>query len=587
MPLPEIGTKEFNEYLEDITGQSQPRRHKFYAEGVDAMENMGVHMTGDDPKKLLEIKRPNEDNEAKKYRLESYKPKTKSSANKATSIINRIYNERLFSITFPENPSTLVSEEDILQTYLTEEMPLYVSLTNFQKTVFTKMHLKDANGLIGVLPIDFDVPDDEIFEPIPIFYTSEELVDFEDGVYYTILREKKKKGQERLSITKQKVIIYTSDKITVLFREKISDKWALKLDHEHNFGFPPAFRVGGIVVDTHPPQLFESFIAGVLPHWDDAVSMNSDLSFAIVNHLYPREWEIPVDCNGDGCRDGRVTRQNASGEDIDIDCPTCSGTGKMTSRGPANIHFVNKDALNPDAPLPLPPFGYGEKELDSTELLVQLTKDEIRKGFEAINMDIVNDVGDNQSGIAKVIDRQDLDGFLDIYSGHVFKFVLPKIILYITMWRYWEIYKHNMKLIKKTLPIIKEPTTFDVFSISLLTDELEKLTKAGAGGSFLLGIQKDIIDKRFTDEFTKNFFNTILDVDPISHLTNDDIMVQSRVIGQTEMYIHTYARDLVEESMSDNKGFLSLPLQEKKEIIRKLAESKQPEIIPVEPEPNV
>lgn len=587
MPLPEIGTKEFNEYLENITSQSQPKRHKFYAESVTAMENMGVHMTGDSPEKLLNIKRPNEDKEAKRYRLDSYKPKTKSSANKATSIINRIYNERLFSITFPENPSTLVSDEDILQTYLTEEMPLYVSLTNFQKTVFTKMHLKDANGLIGVMPIDFELEDTDIAQPVPIFYTARELVDFEDGEFYTVLREKKKKGTVGTGIIKQKVIIYTITRILILFKEKTDDKWTIRVDHSHNFGFPPAFRVGGIVIDTNPPQLFESYIAGVLPHWDEAVSMNSDLSFAIVNHLYPREWEIPVDCNHDGCRDGRVTIKDAAGKDTDIKCPTCSGTGKMTSRGPANTTYVNKDALNPDAPLPLPPFGYAEKELSSTELLVTLTEKEIRKGFEAINMDIVNEVGENQSGVAKVIDRQDLDGFLDVYSGHVFKFVLPKIILYITMWRYWEIYKHNMDLIKDTLPVIKEPTTFDVFSITLLTEELEKLTAAGAGGPFLLGIQKDIIDKRFTDELTKNFFNTILDVDPISHLTADDIMVQSRVIGQTEMYIHTYSRDLVEESMSTKPGFLSLPPQEKKQIIRDLAISKEPEVIPPEPEPDV
>lgn len=584
MPLPEIGTEEFNEYLEIITSQSQPKRHKFYGASVEAMENMGVHMTGDNPKKLLDIKRPNEDNEAKKYRLDSYKPKTKSSANKATSIINRIYNERLFSITFPENPSSLVKDEDILQTYLTEEMPLYVSLINFLKTVFTKMHLKDANGLIGVMPIDFELEDTDIAQPVPIFYTSEELVDFEDGEFYTVLREKKKKGTVGSGIIKQKVIIYTITRILILFREKSDDAWTIRVDHEHNFGFPPAFRVGGIVIDTHPPQLFESYIAGVLPHWDEAVSMNSDLSFAIVNHLYPREWEIPVDCNHDGCRDGRVTIKDATGKDTDIKCPICSGTGKMTSRGPANTTYVNKDALNPDAPLPLPPFGYAEKELSSTELLVTLTEKEIRKGFEAINMDIVNEVGENQSGVAKVIDRQDLDGFLDVYSGHVFKFVIPNIILNITMWRYWEIYKHNIDLIKKTLPAIKEPTTFDVFSITLLTDELEKLTKAGAGGPFLLGIQKDIIDKRFTDELTKNFFNTILDVDPISHLTGEDIMVQSRVIGQTEMYIHTYSRDLVEESMSTNKGFLNMPLQMKKEIIRKLAESKKVEVIPAEPD---
>lgn len=583
MPLPEFGTEEFNKYLENITSQNQPKRHKFYGEAVDAMENMGVHMTGDDPKKLLDIKRPNEDSEAKKYRLDSYKPKTKSSASKATSIINRIYNERLFSITFPENPSQLVSDEDILQTYLTEEMPLYVSLINFLKTVFTKMHLKDANGLVGVLPKKFDVDDDEIFKPIPIFYTSEELVDFEDGEYYTILREKKKK-QSGINATKQKIIIYTTDKIIVLAREKTGDEWIVKVDHPHNFGFPPAFRVGGIVIDTHPPQLFESYIAGVLPHWDDAVAMLSDKAAAMVNHVYPEKWEFTIDCDNDGCQNGEVTVRGASTENTTIKCPICKGSGKKTTKGPFDIYQVNKDSLNPDSPLVTPPGGYMEKELESTKLLIIEAEKEIHKGFDAINMDIINDVGENQSGIAKVIDRQDLDGFLDVYSGHVFKFVIPNIILNITMWRYWEIYKHSMDLIKDTLPVIKEPTTFDVFSITLLTEELEKLSKAGVGGSFLLGIQKDIIDKRFTDEFTKNFFNTILDVDPISHLTNDDIMVQSRAIGQTEMYIHTYSRDLVEESMSTTKGFLSLPLQEKKEIIRKLAESKQPEIIEVEPD---
>lgn len=584
MPLPELNTKQFAEYLKEIGRQSEPMRHKFYDESVEAMHNMGVHMTGDNPKKLLDIKRPNEDKEAKKYRLDSYKPKTKASANKATSIINRIYNERLFSITFPKNPSRLVDDDETLQKYLTENMPLYVSLINFLKTVFTKMHLKDANGLIGVLPNDFESEDTDFLEPIPIFYTSNELVDFEDGEYYTILRGKKeKKGNEILVSQKQKIIIYTPNQILVYFREKATDDWTEILNHQHSFGFPPAIRVGGVVIKTHPPQLFESFIAGVLPHWDDAVTMYSDTQAAIVNHLYPEKWEFTIDCDN-GCQHGKINVVGADNTNTSIECPKCHGSGKKTTKGPFNIYQVNKDALNPDSPLVTPPGGYMTKELESTKLLISEAKEEIKKGFEAINMDIVTNVGDNQSGIAKVIDRTDLDSFLGTYSGHVFKYVIPKVILFITMWRYWEVYNRDKKLIQDTLPIIKEPTTFDVFSITLLTEELEKLTKAGAGGSFLLGIQKDIIDKRFTDEFTKNFFNTILDVDPISHLTSDDIMVQSRVIGQTEMYIHTYSRDLVEEAMSTKEGFLNLPLQEKKEIIRTLAESKKVEVIPPEPD---
>jgi len=582
-------TKEFVKYLEDIGNTSSPKRHKFYDKSVEAMHNMGVHMTGDDPKKLLEIKRPNEDKAAKQYRLDSYKPKTKSSANKATSIINRIYNERLFSITFPPMPSELVTPENSLQKYLTKDMPLYVSLMNYQKTVFTKMHLKDANAFIGVLPNSFEKEDTELFEPIPIFYTAEELVDFEDQVFYTILEVSgvsvKDKRKRLITSGHQKITIFTQDKILMFFREKTNDDFKMVLNFDHNFGFPPGIRVGGVVIETQRPQLFESFIAGVLPHWDDAVSMFSDLSFAVVNHLYPKEWEIPIDCNNQLCRSGKVTVKGAGGKDTEVNCQTCSGTGKVTSRGPANIHWVNKDALNPDAPLPMPPFGYGEKELGSTELLVKLANAEIDKGFEAINMDIVNKVGENQSGISKVIDRQDLDSFLGVYAGHQFKYVLPNIILFITMWRYWVVYNQNKDLITETLPTIKEPTTFDVFSISLLTDELEKLTSSGAGGALLMGVRKDIIDKRFTDELTKDFFNAIIDVDPLAHLTNDQLMTQSRVIGQTEMYIHTYAKDLVEESIAENEDFLGLPLQEKKKIIRDLAVSKQVDII--QPEPDV
>ena len=582
-------TKEFVKYLKAISDQSNPKRHKFYGKSVDAMHDMGVHMTGDNPKKLLDIKRPNEDKEAKQYRLDSYKPKTKSSASKVTSIINRIYNDRLFSITFPPMPKDTIKPEDSLQNYLTKDMPLYVSLMNYQKTVFTKMHLKDANALVGVLPVNFPKIDTEMPEPIPIFYTSKELVDFEDEVFYTILEgseiKKRGKGVPAMQDQSQKITIFTEDKILIFFRKKTSEDFAMALNHDHNFGFPPAIRVGGVVVDTQRPHLFESFIAGVLPHWDDAVSMFSDLSFAIINHLYPREWEIAIDCNNQSCRNGQVTVKGGDGKDTQVKCPTCSGTGKMTNRGPANTTWVNKDALNPDAPLPMPPFGVGEKELGSTELLVKLAHVEIEKGFEAINMDIVNKVGENQSGVSKVIDRQDLDGFLDIYSSHVFKYVLPNIILFITMWRYWVVYNQNEKLITETLPAIKEPTTFDVFSISLLTDELEKLTSAGAGGALLMGVRKDIIDKRFSDEPTKDFFNAIIDVDPLAHLTNDQLMTQSRVIGQIEMYIHTYAKDLVEEAIADKEGFLGLPLQEKKQIIRALAESKQ--VVPILPEPDV
>jgi hypothetical protein len=108
------------------------------------------------------------------------------------------------------------------------------------------------------------------------------------------------------------------------------------------------------------------------------------------------------------------------------------------------------------------------------------------------------------------------------------------------------------------------------------------LKEAGVGGAFLSGIQKDIIEKRFADEPSKAFYKTIIDVDPLAHLSNEEMMTNSRVIGSTEMYIHTYAKDLVEEMISTREDFLGLELKERKELVRALAESKALPVVEVE-----
>lgn len=576
--LPEIRgeegeiTKEFQEYINEIGAASKPKRHKFYDKSVEHMKEMGIHMTGDNPKKLLDKNRPNEDKIAKKYRLDSYEPETKASANKVTSVINRIYNERLFSINYPKSPVSSIENDD-LEDYLTKDMPLYVSLINYIKSVFTKMHLKDANAVLGVLP-DFEIEDTEKFEPLPIFYTAEEVVDFKDNEFYVILIGTEKKDQS------QTVTIYDKQWITTFFREKHGDDFELNFEWQHGFDHVPAFRIGGVVIKTEPPQLFESFIAGVLPHWNKAANMFSDAGVCIINNAYPDKWEYTVDCTAKGCTGGQVTVTNADSSHSDINCTVCQGTGNISFKGPFSIYRVNRDALNVDAPLPIPPFGYGEKELGSTELLLKEGDKQIEKGYSAVNMDILNKVGENQSGVSKIIDRQDLDGFLDVYSSHIFKYVFPNLIWNIMLWRYFVSFKENEESLMEYFPLIKEPTTFDVYSITLLTEEFAKLKEAGVGGAFLSGMQKDIIDKRFPDEMTKKFLNTIIDIDPLGQLSNEEMLTNSRVIGRIEMYIHTYSKDLVEESIESNKDFLTLTLAEQKVLIRALAESKlQPEII--------
>lgn len=584
--LHEFESKEFAEYLEALGKNQKPLRHKFYQETVDHAREMGVHLSGGDPSKLLDIKRPNEDDSARKYRLASYKPKTKSAGSRAVSIMNRIYNPRLYSIEY-SNTITIPDEDNTLNNYLDGGMPYYNSLMNYIKSVFTKSHLEDPGGVVIIQPADFEVEDTQFFEPIPFFYGSEQVLDFDDDHYFVIGFFEDRENYQNSKFLK-KVVIYTRDEMRVFKRENYAKPFEQTFDYVHGFDWVPGFRVGGIVTDSRPPILYESFISGVLPHWDDAVCYYSDLAAQIVTHLYPEKWEYSRNCSAKGCNNGTVKiQESGTGRTLETSCKNCHGTGREVVRSPYNVIQINRSALNPEEQLPIPPAGYVTKDLDPTVLLEKIAEKEIEKGFEAVNLDIKDHINEGQSGVAKMIDRQDQDGFMSTYAQTVFNYILPNTVKGIIFWRYSQ-YLGSETRVDEFMPMFKEPTSFDIYSISLLTEELATLKQSGVSGAVLIGLQKDIIDKRFTDKKIVKMLNTIIDVDPLSSLTEEEIMSNSQVIGRTERYIHTYAKTLVEQAMNQDEDFLNKTLQERKDIIFAMAESALPEMIqeqPIEEEP--
>ena len=559
--LPEFGTKEFNDYIENLTRSVQPVRHKYYDQTVDYASDMAVHVSGAKPEKLIKERRPNESEEVQRYRLDVYKPVTKSDASRVISVMQRVYNPRLWAWNFPEIKSGLVEGDD-LQVYLTSGMPRYRSLFNFIKNVYTSRALEDPNMVITVEP---DMYTDEMYEPIPFVFNSEQVLDFEDGSFF-VLRDD------------DKIIILDTQYIRKLKVEK-DRTFTLEFEIEHGFGIVPAFRVGGIVKETNPPQWFISFIDGVRPHWDKAVTMASDEDGAIVNHVYPEKWEYSVDCDNSECRGG-VIDVTINGVKTTKTCQRCGGTGKISTKSPFDIYQISKDAINPDSPLPMPPFGYGEKELDSVRFLDEKIKQEIDKGYAAVNMGILDKVGEDQSGVAKTIDRQDLDAFLQNYANHSFTYVIPNIIYLISSWRYGVFIKD----IESIQPQITPPVVFDVLSISQLTDELKGFNESGVNRSFVNGIQIDIIDKRIENDEQKARLKAIVNIDALGGMTNDDILAYGRAITPESRYIHVYAEQIVDALIKENPEFLNMDVVDQRETATEYASKKiTVEVVPNEP----
>ena len=235
-------------------------------------------------------------------------------------------------------PATV--SENTLAKYLTEDYPYYRSIMNFVSETFTTKDFSDPNACIVVIPEDFEIEETELYNPIAIVYSSESLRDYVSDEYYTFFID----GQIRI-FTQNEILYY--DKKTKGGKEGFE----LSFEYTHDFGFPPVFRLGGVIKGKEEPYYYESWIRGVLPHWNQVVQLTSDAQASYMNHLWMEKWEYATECDADGCNNGSIQTEVKLGKDfkmVNVDCNTCNGSGKV-SRSPYGIHTISPDAINPDA----------------------------------------------------------------------------------------------------------------------------------------------------------------------------------------------------------------------------------------------
>ena len=549
-------------------------RHPYYNKAIEHARDMGVHVEGETPEHLLNITRPNEQSEIKEYRLATYQPVTQSLSEKVVNTVNKIFNPRLWSFEFEDQ-----GDKDTLAQYLTEDYPFYRSIMNFVTETFTTKDFSDPNGAIVVMPQSFDINETEFFEPVATVYTSESLVDYGDN-YYTFLFG-------------DVVKVFTTTDIT--YYRNVKDKWDITFEYVHDFGFIPVFRLGGIIKGKQEPFYYESWIRGVLPHWNQVVQLTSDLQAAYVNHLFMDKWEYESECQAEGCNAGMIKTEIKTGKDIDIAdvaCKTCKGTGKV-SKSPYGIHTVNRDAINPDVPLPTPPAGYIDKPIGVVDKVEDRITKEEKRGLASVNMEIVQMVGTDQSGIAKTVDREDLNAFLSRYSRHVFEYVLPELIRNIAAWRYGV----TVSDIDSILPSISQPKDFNILGLEQLSTEYKDATNAKVSDGYLQHIEKELVQTKFANNDDARKLNeALINLNPYPGKSVDDLLtLQNLSEEQWTIYKSIHLIELVNIAIENDNRFLDKPLKQQRVAIDELAKEAvgfedeknvivtQPQSLPVEP----
>jgi len=551
-------------------------KHSYYDYTVEHAAEMSVHIKGDQPGALLNDYRPNEPAEIHDYRLRIWQPITKSSSKRAISVIQRINNSRYYSIDFPAQPDSIT---DTLETYLTTNYPRFDSLIHWLFDVALKDMLNDPNGVV-----DLDVPDNEYYQPYTFCYRSDQVIDKGEN-YYTILLDEKspvKVGQ----VEKMEGNIYYVFTETQLieFRQvgvKADDKYEQTTLLTYNLSDPPVFELGGEYVSGTYPMIYESFMSGILPFWNDAVREYSDKQANFVQHVYLERVEMQVRCDARGC----VPQEELqgmygikSGDGCKV-CERCSGTGYISGRSPYGITVVkDKDWKEGQEKMEFPGVTYIDKPTEIVTLLTDDIKELIKKGFEAINMDILNEVGENQSGVAKTIDRSDLDSFLLSISNRLFN-IYSMAAYYIGYFRYSNVLQDWQSY----LPEVNKPTNFDVLTSGMLADILQAAKQAKLNPHLIDELEKDYVNKQFgSNEKLRRKHTLYIELDPLSNVSEEDKYTRliNGGITRTDYIVSSNIKQFVNRALQE-QDFLELERSEQLAILREYASEQVQTIAPI------
>lgn len=445
-------------------------KHEHYKAAKDHFEEMSWHVYGKKPEKLLERMRPREDPAIKAYRLESYEPITKSKCKKALSILHKIFNSKLYSIRFTDEKK---KEEEILKKYTLEAYPRFNSVVNYFANYILKKMIADPNGIILVQPIIYDIKVQDRVKPILTCYNSAKI--HEINADYVLLFDKQgetKDNNEWYYTYADKVGVY---KLLVSQVKTNSQQATVTTlySYVHNFGEIPIWQLGGEYSEEQY-GLLESYFYDAVPFWNEAINDHSDVNGNYRMHINSQKWEIADECefveHGESghypCEGGYIFN---SAEGKKYKCGSCGGSGyKKTATGPYDVYQIDRQkALEPEN-VPLPPFGYVAPPVEGLKMLEEKVYKSLEEGLSAINMDIVNKIGENQSGISKEYDRSELNDFLQKIADQFFEIHLPNTYYYFTKYMFG-VQIPNPEELKKIEPEISKPTKFDVWSTTELT----------------------------------------------------------------------------------------------------------------------
>jgi hypothetical protein len=570
-------------------------KHEHYRGCVRHCEEMSWHVYGEKPERLLKRTRPREDPAITQYRIDSYEPITKAVCKKALSICHKIFDSGLYSIRFSTDANS-----ELLKEYTTEKYPRFNSVVNYLANFILKKMIADPNAIILVQPYEYNIKGSDRVNPIATCYESEDVYLMTDE--YVLLFDEYIESKSKTSAQVVKRWFFTYADKTGIYKFSVDQKGGSNpvitylSEYIHNFGEIPIWYLGGEYSEdaddgSHgyvesednkdEEPIFESFFHAAVPFWNEAINDHSDVTGAYRMHMWPQKWEVADECeyveesdNGrHACNSGYIFDGTSKHK-----CPGCKGTGYKSAKSPYETHLINRDKFGGEdsANIAVPGVGYITVPVEATKMLEDKAEKNLEKGLKALNMDVMNEIGLNQSGKAKEMDRTELNDFLQRIADTMYEIHLTNIYYFFTKYMFGVTDPEKVEEIE---PQISKPTQFDVYSSTELTAQFADAKKAKLNPSYLGVKQKDIQNKEFStnpDLLTR--LNLELDLDPLAEVGPEDVSLKlsNGTITQETAIIHDNIKEFVDRAMEEVPNFADKkPSEQKAKLMEYAAEVKK------------
>jgi hypothetical protein len=556
---------------------------ELHAASVDQAERISTHSTmGKFPMRLFTKRAPNQTQEEFDYIEANYKTITFPIWAKFKGLLNRIWNDANWSISYNGNSD--------LEEYCNDLYPTFNSLEAYFKDIVTPSKEKDPNAVLSISPYKLPIKkrDDgtiyfdetQLIDPVCKIHNSKNIVEYIDNRMLLVLSTDLKTKVKHYDEEVDGLVFEYFDKDNIYHIYQVGEKkdynFEAILYYNHNLGYLPCEKLKGEAVYLDDKLFYQSSFLPAVDLLDLALLDNSYLTAQKATHAFQHKWEYVDECDytdtyGNGCVNGSIydSERNKT-----LQCPRCSGSGK-SKPSILGVYQIKMPTRTDDTTkgMQLPPFGWEAPDPTILEYLRAEIKDNMTSAMAVLGLVSDSNVQGSDTALGKMIDREESFSMLLSISNQIF-----------TLYQFTLDCINDYRYMNDNYATVTQPKTFAIRTETELSQELTNAKEKGMPEIAIRQLLLEYLERRFaTSENNTKIVDLAFYVDRIMNLTNAEIAQKklNGTIAAWEDILHTSLFQFAQQALKENANFFDLSIEEQSAIVVEKAKQKEASIRPV------